>query len=369
MEKLLTHPPSPKQVQANQRNAQKSTGPVTEAGKHNVAQAALKHGLYCPGVVIAALGEKQEDYDALRESLLEAWQPDDGQQASLVEDITAQTWLQRRAISSQAQVVEHEVAKVDDNSRDQDLAQQRVQLNEKNADVREWGVRRLPDSHAKFLYWRRLLRVARGLAEHGEFGSGFQQRWQQIYGQYPTETEEFVFWNAHSLGRKHEPNDPNDPPPDPNVAVEIRAELKKSVEEVDREYELYQRRQAQLQGAKRGACGVPDDPRFVLAQRIQESKARIIRQTIELLIKLKRLKAELARPQEGSAARGPVNPSAGERGPTGSEGEAMRTNRDSAGSGTNHESEPAIPKALPGPNEDESHHLLENTAPASAHDR
>jgi hypothetical protein len=114
-------------------------------------------------------------------------------------------------------------------------------------------------------------------------------RWRQIYGEYPTPREQYVFWGAHSLGRPRDPNDPDDRPPDPALPAKLLAELKNDLEEVEREYEIYQRREAQLRAATRGACGVPPDPQFTQAQRTIESMARNIRQTIEQLIKLKRL--------------------------------------------------------------------------------
>jgi len=150
-------------------------------------------------------------------------------------------------------------------------------------------VRRIPDRPAKFLYWRRLLSVALGLGEVGEWGPQFQMRWRQIYGEYPTPREQYVFWGAHSLGRPRDPKDPDDRPPDPALPAKLLAELKNDLEEVEREYEIYQRREAQLRAATRGACGVPPDPQFTQAQRTIESMARNIRQTIEQLIKLKRL--------------------------------------------------------------------------------
>jgi hypothetical protein len=154
-------------------------------------------------------------------------------------------------------------------------------------------VRRIPDRPAKFLYWIRLLTVALGLGKVGEWGPQFQMRYRQIYGEYPSPHEDYIFWSAHSLGRKRNPKDPDDRPPDPALPAKLLAELQKDLEEVEREYAVYQQREAKLRAATRGACGVPQDPQFVLAQRAIVSMGRNIRQTIEELIKLKRLKAEL----------------------------------------------------------------------------
>ncbi|WP_152050898.1 hypothetical protein [Tautonia marina] len=59
--------PSLRQIEANRRNAQKSTGPKTEAGKAKVARNALKHGLAGHGVVLtdemtAAIEERKRHW-------------------------------------------------------------------------------------------------------------------------------------------------------------------------------------------------------------------------------------------------------------------------------------------------------------------
>ncbi|MFO0890065.1 MAG: hypothetical protein U0790_13110 [Isosphaeraceae bacterium] len=56
---------SPARIEANRRNAQKSTGPRTEAGKGKVRLNALKHGLDAQTVVLphedAAKFEQRRD--------------------------------------------------------------------------------------------------------------------------------------------------------------------------------------------------------------------------------------------------------------------------------------------------------------------
>lgn len=113
---------------------------------------------------------------------------------------------------------------------------------------------------------------------------------------------------------------------------------------------------------------MPEDSQFVLAQRVIEAMGRAIRQGIEELIKVKRMKAEL----EGSGPVGPSNDStagpAPGPDPTGPQTEALPESLD-PGPETGREGEPAVPEASAEPNEDESHHALENTGPASSDDR
>src|SRR6185369_6699675 len=61
------------QINANRRNARKSTGPRTDAGKAAVRQNALRHG-YCAGIPILKV-ESQEEFAQLRDILCEENQP------------------------------------------------------------------------------------------------------------------------------------------------------------------------------------------------------------------------------------------------------------------------------------------------------
>jgi len=49
------------QINANQQNAQKSTGPQTDEGKAVVSQNAVKHGLFAAETVITV--EDPADYE------------------------------------------------------------------------------------------------------------------------------------------------------------------------------------------------------------------------------------------------------------------------------------------------------------------
>jgi len=49
-----------RQIEANRRNALRSTGPITEAGKHRSRRNAIRHGL-CAETVVGAI-EDIEDY-------------------------------------------------------------------------------------------------------------------------------------------------------------------------------------------------------------------------------------------------------------------------------------------------------------------
>src|SRR5918994_1586008 len=85
---------SKKQVQANRRNALKSTGPKTPAGKAAVRLNANKHGLRSQEVLLP--GEDEEALKELDENLRAELQPVGELENLLVDGIVAAHWRLRR---------------------------------------------------------------------------------------------------------------------------------------------------------------------------------------------------------------------------------------------------------------------------------
>src|SRR5579884_4084694 len=89
-----------KQIAANRRNAQKSTGPRTEEGKAKVSQNRTTHGL-CGKFFVLAEVEKQENYETLLARFIEEEQPTTQRQHELVVKMARHTWLANRALQLQ----------------------------------------------------------------------------------------------------------------------------------------------------------------------------------------------------------------------------------------------------------------------------
>ena len=81
---------SDKQIQANRRNARKSTGPKTEEGKAQSRVNALRHGLTAGQAVLPH--EDEDDYEKLREGMLESYAPADSAELALVEELVNAYW-------------------------------------------------------------------------------------------------------------------------------------------------------------------------------------------------------------------------------------------------------------------------------------
>jgi hypothetical protein len=85
---------SAKQVQANRRNAQKSTGPKTKEGKDIASLNATKHGL--PSQEVLLPGEDEAALKELGERLRTELQPAGELESLLVDRIIASYWRLRR---------------------------------------------------------------------------------------------------------------------------------------------------------------------------------------------------------------------------------------------------------------------------------
>jgi hypothetical protein len=83
------------QIDANRRNAQKSTGPTTPEGRAAVRHNALKHGLTAE-LLIASM-EDQPEFDRLCEAFENEYQPIGPTEESLLENLAAAKWRLSRA--------------------------------------------------------------------------------------------------------------------------------------------------------------------------------------------------------------------------------------------------------------------------------
>ena len=81
---------SSRRTLANQRNAIKSTGPLTTAGKASSSANAIQHGILSRHLILP--GEDKEDYEALLNQLLMEQKPVGTLEMSLVERMAIALW-------------------------------------------------------------------------------------------------------------------------------------------------------------------------------------------------------------------------------------------------------------------------------------
>src|SRR5215475_7427000 len=84
-----------RQIEANRRNAQFSTGPVTEEGKKRSRQNAVRHGLTAETVIDAL--EDAEDYAAFEMAVTTDYDAQSAVEREMVLRLASLLWRLRRA--------------------------------------------------------------------------------------------------------------------------------------------------------------------------------------------------------------------------------------------------------------------------------
>ena len=102
-----------KQIEANRRNAQKSTGPKTPEGKALASQNASTHGLTASraGSRVVIANEDREAYEHFRKDMLDEYCPVGAVEYILTERIIGLAWRLRRSERMQTEVVETLISK------------------------------------------------------------------------------------------------------------------------------------------------------------------------------------------------------------------------------------------------------------------
>ena len=95
-----------KQIKANRSNAQKSTGPKTEAGKAASSRNALCHGLTATHAIVLP-DENADAFDSLQREVLGDLDPQGALQAALAERIVVLLWRLDRAARLECQLFIH----------------------------------------------------------------------------------------------------------------------------------------------------------------------------------------------------------------------------------------------------------------------
>ena len=101
--KLMT---TEKQRAANRRNAARSTGPKSDAGKAASSMNRLLDGLYSSTLILP--GENQAEFDEIRAGYRDLYQPRDAAGQQMVDELAAIQWKMRRTEVIEAGVlIEH----------------------------------------------------------------------------------------------------------------------------------------------------------------------------------------------------------------------------------------------------------------------
>jgi hypothetical protein len=104
-----------KQIEANRRNAQKSTGPITDEGKQQSRCNAVRHGLTAESVIGAL--EDVEDYQAFEAAIIADYDAQSAVERELVLRLASLLWRLRRATTIETGLFEIEAVRLSETAR------------------------------------------------------------------------------------------------------------------------------------------------------------------------------------------------------------------------------------------------------------
>jgi hypothetical protein len=108
-----------RQIEANRRNALKSTGPKTEAGKQTSRCNAVRHGLTAETVLSAF--EDAEDYEAFEAAIIADYDAQSAVERELVLRLASILWRLRRATTMETGLFEIQAQHLHDYRQDRQL--------------------------------------------------------------------------------------------------------------------------------------------------------------------------------------------------------------------------------------------------------
>jgi len=95
------------QINANRRNAQKSTGPRSVEGKAISRMNALQSGIHAESNIIS--GEDENDLAELTETFYRDYRPETAMERALLDNLIRDTWLLRRFFRIDAEMIDHAI--------------------------------------------------------------------------------------------------------------------------------------------------------------------------------------------------------------------------------------------------------------------
>ena len=113
--KVPTADPAIHRAAINKANAQKSTGPRTEAGKQRSSLNALRHGLTGQTVVLPT--EDHSAYQRHSQSFLDEYQPKEATETQLVQSLIDTSWRMNRAAAVETNLFSLGITEMEDRIR------------------------------------------------------------------------------------------------------------------------------------------------------------------------------------------------------------------------------------------------------------
>jgi hypothetical protein len=297
---------SPRQLESRRENAQKSTGPRSEAGKRRVALNALKYGRYTgPHTMeqsMLLLGEDPREFHAFRESLLTSRQPADAVEQMLVEDIAMLAWKKRRLNRAQQglQLRNLEVLELDRHRQALEVGRESADISQD--EVLKSGLRRASKSPARFGEILSHLDTLAALVKRQDFSQDLTFVITMLYGETPTLRGAQIANSYRQLGEQGVETEEQRA-----LAAGLKIALEEETRDVMEEYTLFLQEHVHVSPALRDSALAPVHPQWTAVVRLEYALDRLIERKLKLLTQIQRARKFQERAAEEAESRAEKN--------------------------------------------------------------
>jgi hypothetical protein len=278
---------TPRQLESRRENAQKSTGPRTEAGKRRVALNALKYGRYTgPHSMeqsMLLLGEDPHEFHAFRESLIASRQPADAVEQMLLEDIAMLAWKKRRLNRAQQglQLRNLEVLELDRHRQALEVGRESADISQE--EVLKSGLRRARRSPARFGEILSHLETLSALVARQDFSQDISFVITMLYGETPTLRGAQIANSYRQLGETGVKTEEQRA-----LATGLKIAIEEETRDVIDEYTLFLQEHVHVSPALRDSALAPVHPQWTAIVRLEYALDRLIERKLKLLTQIQR---------------------------------------------------------------------------------
>jgi hypothetical protein len=270
-----------KQRATSRANSLKSTGPRSVDGKAKVALNGLKHGRRAVAATralwqaMAELGEDPARYRSLLQDILNSYPPENPFELAVCEDITRlRLKLERNQQAQEAKVIRNYQKLESSRARRQREMEGGSSYDALQANVRETGLRRAPDSPAKFNETTQCLKRLLQQLDDSDFSD--QTELIALYGDQPTWSGGGTINAFRALARD---------PRDRELAAALRLTILEEMRDVAADSELYYWEHVEISPAMRRECLAPAaDPEYGWLRQEEVQLRRDLERSIRLLL-------------------------------------------------------------------------------------
>lgn len=280
-------PLSDMELSARRRNALKSTGPRTAAGKRRVSRNALKYGLYSQSWSDAEkmfdLGEDPREFEAFVTELIAALEPADAVERMLAQDVATLAWKKRRLDRAQAGLQLHNLELLELERHRQALQLGRDTPDLLQAEVLKVGLRRASKSPANFGEILSHLDLLSHAVEEEDFSEDAGPIFTGLYGESPTLRGAQIIHLYERFQSEDEPATPEEREENQALRACLKIALLEEKRDVIEEYALYMQENVNVSPALRDATLAPTNPGWQTLIRHEYTLDRLIERKLRLL--------------------------------------------------------------------------------------